>query len=605
MFILQNTHTLHASAALVLFLMSNLLLTEATSADDKTPFGEVADSLKDSIESAPQAGAPEQTGDPLREMQSEAIKQQQADWGHWGNQPNKYSTWTNHSNRLVPLYSFGMTLNHLRERGSIYADAERLKEHFGIVPEGTLNPNATYHDQVDVFELQRLAAEQGKRHIILMIFDGTDWQTTRNAAIYHSGADHYDSGRGRGLALQDYRGVTSDFAFIGTTARLGGLKVDVNSQTVQGSSKEATGGFDPTRAGPMPWQEQPRSAYPMGRDRQRPDEVTDSAASATSLMSGVKTYNAAIGVDFDGSHAPSIGRELQEQGFRVGVVTNVPVSHATPAAAYANNVHRGDYQDLARDLIGRPSISHRREPLPGVDVLIGAGWGEGSGKDARQGVNFMPGNKFLHESDLDAVRLKPGETDPSRRKYVVAERTEGRSGEQVLAEAAQRAAESGDRLLGFFGARGGHLPFQTADGGYNPTFDIKGTEKYTDADINENPTLAQMTEAALRVLSAPSGSTGEGAQDDKQPISPFWMLVEAGDVDWANHANNIDNSVGAVLSGDEAFRAITDWAETHDTWDDTVVLVTSDHGHYFVLEDAEAIARAGAIAGKKTSVDGH
>ncbi len=30
-------------------------------------------------------------------------------------------------------------------------------------------------------------------------------------------------------------------------------------------------------------------------------------------------------------------------------------------------------------------------------------------------------------------------------------------------------------------------------------------------------------------------------------------MVESGDVDWANHANNLDSSIGAVFAGDEAF----------------------------------------------------
>ncbi len=71
----------------------------------------------------------------------------------------------------------------------------------------------------------------------------------------------------------------------------------------------------------------------------------------------------------------SIGRQLQEQGYAVGVVTSVPISHATPAAAYASNVHRDDYQDLTRDLIGVPSVYHPGG-LSGVDVLLGGGWGE-------------------------------------------------------------------------------------------------------------------------------------------------------------------------------------------------------------------------------------
>ena len=84
-----------------------------------------------------------------------------------------------------------------------------------------------------------------------------------------------------------------------------------------------------------------------------------------------------------------IARKLQQAGYAVGVVTTVPISHATPACAYANNVHRDDYQDLTRDLIGLPSIAHPATPLPGLDVLIGAGWGESKDKDGPQGENFV------------------------------------------------------------------------------------------------------------------------------------------------------------------------------------------------------------------------
>ena len=77
------------------------------------------------------------------------------------------------------------------------------------------------------------------------------------------------------------------------------------------------------------------------------------------------------------------------------MVTSVPISHATPAAAYANNVTRNDYQDLSRDLVGLPSIAHRSATLPGVDVLLGCGWGEESDGDDKQGQNYVPGNKYL------------------------------------------------------------------------------------------------------------------------------------------------------------------------------------------------------------------
>jgi alkaline phosphatase len=66
-------------------------------------------------------------------------------------------------------------------------------------------------------------------------------------------------------------------------------------------------------------------------------------------------------------------------------------------------------------------------------------------------------------------------------------------------------------------------------------------------------------------------------------------MVEDGDVDWAAHGNNLDGAIGATLSGDAAFRALTGWIESHGGWTDTVVIVTSDHGHMLVLTRPEAL----------------
>jgi alkaline phosphatase len=43
-----------------------------------------------------------------------------------------------------------------------------------------------------------------------------------------------------------------------------------------------------------------------------------------------------------------------------------------------------------------------------------------------------------------------------------------------------------------------------------------------------------------------------------------------------------------VRAGDAAVKAIFDWIEKHDAWDDSVVIVTSDHGHAFMLTAPEA-----------------
>jgi len=75
----------------------------------------------------------------------------------------------------------------------------------------------------------------------------------------------------------------------------------------------------------------------------------------------------------------------------------------------------------------------------------------------------------------------------------------------------------------------------------------------------------------------------------------FWLMVEAGDVDWANHNNNIDDAIGAVFSGDAAFDAITTWVEKNSSWDDTLLIVTADHGHMMTLDEPEKLIRQEAV----------
>ena len=519
--------------------------------------------------------------DPIRRLQSEAVRDQRSSAIHWGRRRNQYISWSQHSNRLIPVYTYGVTLDSWRDRGSAYADPARLESLYGRVPDRTYNPVALYHDQTDVYRLQQTAYDAGCTFIIVMVFDGMDWVTTRAAALVGAAAKHDRAseairaalkprGRSSGLSFLDYRGATVDFGLVVTSPHAAHARYDVDAQIVRQVSDHPRGGYDVVRGGDAPWLERSDQEYLMGNDRDVPHAVTDSAASATSLFSGIKTFNGSINVAPDGSRVQPFARHLQSIDWKIGVVTSVPVSHATPGAAYANNVTRKDYQDIARDMIGLPSSSHRDDPLPGVDVLIGGGWGESRGEDATQGQNYAAGNPYIHQDDVAAVAGEKANVQPSRR-YVLATRTRGRSGREVLMEAAETAADDDSRLLGLFGVRGGHLPFRTADGDFDPTFDLKGAEKYDQADITENPTLADMTAAALRVL--------ENSYDG------FWLMVEAGDVDWANHANNIDNSIGAVMSGAEAFDEITRWVERNRAWDQTAVIVTADHGHYLVIDD--------------------
>lgn len=508
--------------------------------------------------------------DEIRELQTTAVTRGKATWGHWGTDPEKYSTWTNHSNRLIPVYSFGISLERFQGEASPYRSSEKLRAIYDTVPAGTLNPQADYFDQTDVYRLQQMATEAGKKYIVLVIFDGMDWQTTWAASIYKSGRVPYRQGRGSGLSFQDYRGVKTDYGYFVTSPHNAGTKIDVNAQVVTSAGGTTRGGYDASKGGDRPWSIPADPAYLLGKSRERPHAFTDSASSATSMTAGIKTYNGAINVDAAGQQVVPLARRLQQQrGWSVGVVTSVPISHATVACAYANNVSRNDYQGLTRDLVGLRSIAHRENALPGVDVLLGGGWGEVSKRGSSQGTNFVAGNKYITEADLAEIDARNGGG------YEVVQRTANRRGDALLQEAAGRAAKQKRRLFGLFGAAGGNLPYQTADAKYDPTADVKGAQRYNEADIAENPTLADMTRAALQVL-----ETNQNG---------FWLMVEAGDVDWANHRNNIDNAIGAVLSGDAAFTEITRWAEANDRWDKTAVIVTADHGHFFVLRQPDRL----------------
>ncbi len=511
--------------------------------------------------------------DHLRDLQDAAVASGSAGWGHWGARPDVYADWTTHSNRLVPVYTFGVSLEAVQGTNSLYRSPSRLTRVFGQVPAGTLNPEAEYLDQTEIHKLQIDATLEGKKYIILVVFDGMDWHSTRAAAYYRSGGKGYESGRGSGLLFQDYNKVDTGYGFMVTSPHNNGTIKDVDKQISTLEDITPTGGYHPLLGGATPWARPGDIEYLKGNHDRWPHHYTDSAASGTAMTSGAKTFIYSVNLDTDGRPVRPFGRRLQEdRKFSVGIVTSVPISHATPAVAYAQNVMRYDTQDIARDLLGLPSISHPQSPLNGVEVLIGAGWGHTVETDDRQGENFVPGNPYLAEADLAAADIKQGGA------YTVVTRQAGANGRQSLTLAAEAAVANDTRLLGFFGTKYEHLPFQTADGGYNPTADStdrRDTEVYTEADLSENPRLEDMVRAALKVL-----ETNEQG---------FWLMVEAGDVDWASHGNNIDNVVGAVMSGDDAFQAITEWAEKDDRWKDTAVIVTSDHGHLLTVRDLSAL----------------
>ena len=273
--------------------------------------------------------------------------------------------------------------------------------------------------------------------------------------------------------------------------------------------------------------------------------ATDSAAAATALYAGVKTYNAAISVDTGRNRLYAITDKARDLGLAVGAVTTVPISHATPGAWAAHNDDRNNTYAIADEgLWGDPnttgtSIADSRYSgghglsLPALDVVIGGG---------HPGWNTAYVNAAMR-GKLTADNGQPG-------AFTFVERTAGLAdgGARLLAAANNPTVT---RLAGLFGGAGGNIEYRLADGsGHNP----------------ENPTLAQMTMAALTVLARdPDG---------------FVVMVEGGAVDWAAHANNMNQMIGEMVGFNEAVETAIAWVDDPASpadWSNTLVIVTGDH----------------------------
>ena len=79
--------------------------------------------------------------------------------------------------------------------------------------------------------------------------------------------------------------------------------------------------------------------------------VTDSAAAGTALATGCKTANSYIGVDINDNELRSILDVASEEGYKIGLVTNVGINHATPSCFYGHTSDRFGFPKLVNDYI--------------------------------------------------------------------------------------------------------------------------------------------------------------------------------------------------------------------------------------------------------------
>ncbi|HEX9654784.1 MAG TPA: alkaline phosphatase, partial [bacterium] len=81
------------------------------------------------------------------------------------------------------------------------------------------------------------------------------------------------------------------------------------------------------------------------------DLITDSAAGATALASGVKTTNKSIGMDAGGKIYPTILEAARDAGLSTGLVTTTHITDATPAAFASHVRTRAMKSEIALQLL--------------------------------------------------------------------------------------------------------------------------------------------------------------------------------------------------------------------------------------------------------------
>ncbi|RYY75019.1 MAG: alkaline phosphatase [Gammaproteobacteria bacterium] len=203
--------------------------------------------------------------------------------------------------------------------------------------------------------------------------------------------------------------------------------------------------------------------------------VTDSAAAATALACGVKTFNGAIGVDSQHNPVDSMLDKAKRLDYLTGIAVTSQVNHATPAAFVAHADSRQSYDKIADQY-----LDLRINEKPKVDLILGGGQAHFIRKD-RNLIKEFRALGYSYESNIKNL---------SRIKQLPA--------------------------IGLFSKLGMEPALESS----NPL------------------RLSEMTEKSLDLFHNAAKKNPDG--------KPFFLLLEASQIDWCGHANDIACAMGEM-----------------------------------------------------------
>ncbi len=88
----------------------------------------------------------------------------------------------------------------------------------------------------------------------------------------------------------------------------------------------------------------------LSKTSSKSHKITDSAAGATALACGEKTYNGAIGVDMGQRSIPNLVEILSKENYATGLIATSSITHATPASFFAHAENRSMDEKIASQM---------------------------------------------------------------------------------------------------------------------------------------------------------------------------------------------------------------------------------------------------------------
>ncbi|KFO30095.1 intestinal-type alkaline phosphatase [Fukomys damarensis] len=277
-------------------------------------------------------------------------------------------------------------------------------------------------------------------------------------------------------------------------------------------------------------------------------QVPDSAGTATAYLCGVKGNYQTIGLSAaarakqcnttQGNEVLSVMHRAKKAGKSVGIVTTTRAQHASPAGTYAHTVNRNWYSDADMPASARQEgcrdIATQLVFNVDIDVILGGG-------RKYMFPSGTPDPEYPDDANSTGVRLDG--------KNLVQEWLLKHQGSRYVWNRAELLQASRDPSVTYLMGL-----FEPVDMKY---------EIYRDPELD--PSLAEMTEAAVRVLSRnPDG---------------FYLFVEGGRIDHGHH----EGSAYLALTDAVAFDSAIDKAGQFTREQDTLTLVTADHSHVFTF----------------------